>query len=96
VFFVGSETSKPYYPRRKRVGWCWIDPLGIHADAATIYRNASNGWTLDKGQALMEKNQPKLFGDKGKPSEINHGNVLPSITAEDGAGGAHHARHAAV
>jgi CRISPR-associated protein Csb1 len=64
-----------------------IDPLAIRADSATIYRNAKNGWTLDEAEAVKENNKPKLFGDKGKPSEINHGNVLPSITAEDGPGG---------
>ena len=64
-----------------------IDPLGIRADAATIYRSATDTWTLDEANALKEGGKPKLFGEKGKPSEINHGNVTPTITAEDGPGG---------
>lgn len=64
-----------------------IDPLGIQKDAAVIYRSATGTWTLDEASAAKENGKPKLFGEKGKPSEINHGNVLPSITEEEGPGG---------
>ena len=67
-----------------------IDPLGIRAMAALVYQNVNQQqmWTLDANEAEKDKNKkPKLFGKKGKPSEINHGNVAPSITGESGPGG---------
>lgn len=60
-----------------------IDPLGITADAATIYRSDKDGWTLDEKQAARDKaKKPLPFGKDakaGKPSAINHGNITPSI-----------------
>ncbi len=67
-----------------------MDPLGIRAMAASVYQsaNAQQMWTLNPNEAEKDKNKkPKLFGKKGKPSEINHGNVAPSITGETGPGG---------
>jgi CRISPR-associated protein Csb1 len=66
-----------------------IDPLGIKAMAASVYKSANRPqmWTLDPNEAEKDKGKPKLFGKKGKPSEINHGNIAPSITGENGAGG---------
>lgn len=62
-----------------------IDPLAIERDAVPIYQaaDAGEGWTLDPSAAAID--------DKGKPtaairpSEINHGNVAPSI--DERAGG---------
>ena len=64
-----------------------IDPLGIQKlvdkeeeQGVRIYRAKDGGWTLRKEEAeLDQKKNPILFGKKGKPSEINHGNVTPSI-----------------
>ena len=56
-----------------------IDPLGIRP-SATIYRlkNDENDWTLDEDEAAESgKRGKKRFGQKGKPSDINHGNVTP-------------------
>jgi CRISPR-associated protein Csb1 len=61
-----------------------IDPLGIRAGSATIYRrqNDENDWTLDETAAAKEKTRTKRFG-KGKPSDINHGNVTPDMPRFD-------------
>jgi CRISPR-associated protein Csb1 len=63
-----------------------IDPLGIKAQAATIYRakDHEEGWTLDEAKAAVtDKGQKKKFGRKGKPSDINHGNVTPDMPRFD-------------
>ena len=67
-----------------------IDPLLISSDAAKIYKNESDMWTLDEKQATVEKGKPKLYGKDtkaGKPSAINHGNVAPTVSKEDDPGG---------
>jgi CRISPR-associated protein Csb1 len=48
-----------------------IDPLGIEKDVVPIYRTADSGWTLDKKEAVKTTTL--------RPSEINHGNIRPSI-----------------
>lgn len=63
-----------------------IDPLQIRLDAGPLYERAakspgSPGWTLDKAMAVKDKGQYKKLGKDGKPSEANHGNVTPTITA---------------
>lgn len=58
-----------------------IDPLGVQKDErTTIYRanDSELSWTLSADAAVSDKKGPAKFGD-GKPSEINHGNVTPSI-----------------
>lgn len=61
------------------------DPLGIVKTAATIYQHANEYWTLDENQAMRDdKNQPKRFGKEGKPSEIGHGNVTPTLSEAGG------------
>jgi CRISPR-associated protein Csb1 len=67
-----------------------VDPLGIIATAAKIYRHDEDQWTLDEDQATKEKNKPVLYGKgskAGKPSAINHGNITPSVSDEDEPGG---------
>jgi CRISPR-associated protein Csb1 len=73
-----------------------IDPLGIRAQSATIYRlkDDPKDWAMimlgengkeqvgtEFGQHLdTDKNgNPRKFGEKGKPSDINHGNVTPDM-----------------
>lgn len=51
-----------------------IDPLAIRKDAALLYADADEGWTLEK------KAKAKLLGKDGKPSEANHGNIVPSLS----------------
>lgn len=52
-----------------------IDPLGIEIKGTTVYRNMDGGWTLEEAEAARDKGKPVTI----KPSEINHGNVRPSI-----------------
>jgi CRISPR-associated protein Csb1 len=59
-----------------------IDPLQIMKDSAKIYvaeDNALLRWTADENLAKKTKDKPTQFGKKGKPSEVNHGNVTPSF-----------------
>ena len=68
-----------------------IDPLGITADAARIFRSDKDLWTLDERDAIKEKGKPVLFGTKaskaGKPSAINHGNITPTVSNDGESGG---------
>ncbi|BCO36584.1 type I-U CRISPR-associated protein Cas7 [Mycobacterium heckeshornense] len=67
-----------------------IDPLAIERAAAEIYEaaDADEFWTLDPAQAQKDdKGKPEKFGkgeDKGRPSQINHGNFTPSIDRQAG------------
>jgi CRISPR-associated protein Csb1 len=59
-----------------------IDPLGI--EKVDIYESAEGGWTAQKAEAKADqKGNPLPFKrkakDKGKPSELNHGNVTPDL-----------------
>jgi CRISPR-associated protein Csb1 len=63
-----------------------IDPLQITLSAGPLYARAvksetAPAWALDPESAAKDKNQPKKLGKDGKPSEANHGNVTPGITA---------------
>jgi CRISPR-associated protein Csb1 len=64
-----------------------IDPLAIGKDAAVIYRSEDDFWTLSPEKAAKDKkgNPEKL--STGRPSEINHGNVLPSVSGDGESGG---------
>ncbi len=55
-----------------------IDPLQIENNLE-IYKRAGGGWTFDPAQAEQKNGQPV----KTKPSEINHGNITPSLRHED-------------
>ena len=64
-----------------------LDPLNIQKlvdkedeEGVAIYHAQNGGWTMDKAVAKKDnQGKPKLYGKKGKPSEINHGNVTPDI-----------------
>ena len=64
-----------------------LDPLQIEREAAGrqiyVHKDPDQVWTLDDAEAERQKGKPKVKGD-GRPSEINHGNVAPSIDAEAG------------
>lgn len=62
-----------------------IDPLSIQRSAGPIYETPDGDWTLDESQAKVEKKKPVFLGKDGRPSEANHGNIVPSIsdTARD-------------
>ena len=68
-----------------------LDPLGIRGHVGEVYqaKATDNGlaWTLDPALANNSKGgTPILCKEKGhgKPSEINHGNVTPSLKNEKG------------
>jgi CRISPR-associated protein Csb1 len=64
-----------------------IDPLAIPRDAAVIYKSEADLWTLSPDEAVKDKkNNPEKLGT-GRPSEINHGNVLPSVSGDGQPGG---------
>jgi CRISPR-associated protein Csb1 len=59
-----------------------IDPLQIMREAAAVYQTENGGWTLSEELARRDKGKPVKVGKKGegRPSDINHGNVPPSIS----------------
>ncbi len=63
-----------------------LDPLQIEREAAVAYehRDSEQRWTLDEAEAAVEKGKPKVAGADGRPSEINHGNIAPSIDTNAG------------
>jgi CRISPR-associated protein Csb1 len=83
-----------------------IDPLNILKKAADIYVAADEKeqWTTDvekakkyeKDEKDHKKNDPIKFGKDGKPSEVNHGNVTPSIDSVGGGVTIDEARHTVV
>lgn len=66
-----------------------MDPLGIKLKAGPIYQSSEGSWTTDESLAKLDKKKPVLAGKEGKPSEVNHGNIAPSLsdTARDPLGG---------
>ncbi len=75
-----------------------IDPLNILKKAADIYvaEDEKERWTTDVSKAKMENGGPVKFGKEGKPSEVNHGNVTPSIDSIGGGVTIDEARHTVV
>lgn len=56
-----------------------IDPVQIMLGAGPVYTAERGGWTLSESDAKKEKSKAVKVGKDGKPSEINHGNVTPTI-----------------
>jgi CRISPR-associated protein Csb1 len=83
-----------------------IDPLNILKKAADIYVAADENerWTTNVEKAKKyekddkdhKKDEPIKFGKAGKPSEVNHGNVTPSIESIGGGVTIDDARHTVV
>lgn len=64
-----------------------IDPLNILKKSAEIYiaEDSDERWTTDVAKSKKDsQNEPVRFGKEGKPSEVNHGNVTPSIDSVGG------------
>ncbi len=57
-----------------------IDPLAIQLKSGPVYEAVGGGWTDDATKAVQVKGKPKLVGKDGKPSEVNHGNIAPSLS----------------
>jgi CRISPR-associated protein Csb1 len=70
-----------------------IDPLSVERDATSVYRSRPShplAWTVSPELALQVDGEPVLYGQKGHPSEINHGNVVPTAargSTTSGVGG---------
>ena len=68
----------------KKVG-SRLDPLAIEKLSAEdlIYEHADPAqvWTVNEDEAAKEKGKPKIIG---RPSEINHGNIAPTIDSLSG------------
>ena len=62
-----------------------IDPAQIQniSRDSPIYEGKDGDWTLDDKLARAKNGNPVLLGT-GRPSEINHGNVTPSIDERSG------------
>ena len=67
-----------------------LDPLAIEAKAGPIYQAADpeKGWTLDPSEAAQDKGKPLQVkggdGADGRPSQVNHGNIAPSVDTRAG------------
>lgn len=66
-----------------------VDPVRIEKGAGPVFvsKDDSEGWTPFRECALLEKGKPVGYGtgrDRGRPSQINHGNVTPSIDEKAG------------
>lgn len=68
-----------------------IDPAGIELNAGPVYKSKDpdEEWTLDEREAAQEKKKPVPFSRRGaekpgRPSSINHGNIMPTIESEAG------------
>lgn len=57
-----------------------IDPLAIQLKSGPVYEAIGGGWTDEESKAVKVKGKPKLVGKDGKPSEVNHGNIAPSLS----------------
>lgn len=75
-----------------------IDPLNILKKSTDIYvaAESSERWTTDISKAKTQDGSPIRFGKEGKPSEVNHGNVTPSIDSIGGGVTIDEARHTVV
>ena len=67
-----------------------LDPLQIAVAAGPLYAAKSGGWTFEAAKASGKGKDVKVM----KPSEINHGNVTPTIS--DGGFTIDHARQVTV
>lgn len=72
-----------------------IDPAGIELKAGTLYEakvgdaDRELAWTLDPSEAVGGEKKPTPIkgggeGAAGRPSQVNHGNITPSIDSRAG------------
>lgn len=65
-----------------------IDPAGIELKAGPVYEAPDGTWTLEEATARREKGKAVPVsggeGSAGRPSQVNHGNITPSIDARGG------------
>jgi len=73
-----------------------IDPLGIQKEAGPLYLAEDGCWTLDEKQAKRKNGKAQKAGKDGRPSEVNHGNIAPSLTEQAGGVTISHAEQTVV
>jgi len=74
-----------------------IDPLNLRKATDIYEAEGDERWTPDKAKAKKnDKGEPIKFGKEGKPSEVNHGNVRPSIDSIAGGVTIDEAKHTVV
>ncbi len=61
-----------------------IDPLQIQLGAGPLYEDKNNEWTLDPEKAKKDKKGESLKLKTGRPSEVVHGNIAPTIEETNG------------
>ncbi|MHB1988047.1 MAG: type I-G CRISPR-associated RAMP protein Csb1/Cas7g [Acidimicrobiales bacterium] len=67
-----------------------IDPAGIELRAGPIFEGTDGEWTLDEADALRDAKGKAVAvssggeGAAGRPSQVNHGNIVPSIDVRAG------------
>lgn len=65
-----------------------LDAAGVELKAGPVFEAPGGDWTLDPADAVQDKGKPKLYkrsaDGAGRPSQINHGNITPSIDARAG------------
>lgn len=65
-----------------------IDAVGIELKAGQLYEAKDGTWTLEPDEAVKEGGKPKLYKRSaegaGRPSQVNHGNITPSIDTRAG------------
>jgi len=64
-----------------------LDPIQIEREAAErqifVHSDSDQMWTMDPSEAAISKKKPQVKGT-GRPAEINHGNIAPSIDTDAG------------
>ena len=71
-----------------------IDPIIMGGGKTEIYETANGGWTVDPAEAARDDGKPKKYGKK--VSELNLGNIPPSIKELGGGVTLGYAMHTAV
>ncbi len=60
-----------------------IDPLQIEREGVEVFKKKDGDWTTDPNEAELKDGSPVKYGKEGKPSELNHGNITPSLRYKD-------------
>jgi CRISPR-associated protein Csb1 len=83
IIGIGAKTGSKVGSR--------IDPLAIQANVEIYHRKDNESdWTIDEAEAKKDKGKAVLFSrggkdSKGKPSSVNHSNIVPTV--DEFAGG---------
>jgi len=82
---VHDEKKKPFYRRvNDALGWTQDEGGALKTQdkgkAVPVYRKIGWEWTTNEGEAAKNKEgKPVKWGEKGKPSELLFGQIVPTI-----------------